>query len=82
MLDSECRERTETAESERRGVLTGGCGQTGVGGGRPARRARGRRPHPARGGRGARSVSRCSTQAPSGPGPAARPRLMSANPCV
>lgn len=29
MLDSECRERTEMAESERRGVLMGGCGQTG-----------------------------------------------------
>lgn len=27
MLDSECRERTEMAESERRGVLIGGCGQ-------------------------------------------------------
>lgn len=26
MLDSECRERTEMAESERRGVLIGGCG--------------------------------------------------------
>lgn len=25
MLDSECRERTEMAESERRGVLMGGC---------------------------------------------------------
>lgn len=25
MLDSECRERTEIAESERRGVLIGGC---------------------------------------------------------
>lgn len=29
MLDSECRERTEMAESERRGVLMGGCGQGG-----------------------------------------------------
>lgn len=26
MLDSECSERTEMAESERRGVLMGGCG--------------------------------------------------------
>lgn len=25
ILDSECRERTEMAESERRGVLMGGC---------------------------------------------------------
>lgn len=38
MLDSECRERTEMAESERRGVLMGGCSvETGAhqwGGGR------------------------------------------------
>lgn len=27
MLDSECRERTEMAESERRGVLMGGCAE-------------------------------------------------------
>lgn len=34
MLDSECRERTEMAESERRGVLMGGCveGEAPVGG--------------------------------------------------
>lgn len=29
MLDSECRERTEIAESERRGVLMGGYTETG-----------------------------------------------------
>lgn len=37
MLDSECRERTEMAESERRGVLMGGCG-TETGTGQPAGR--------------------------------------------
>lgn len=40
MLDSECRERTEIAESERRGVLMGGC------------RARGRAARQPRGGQG------------------------------
>lgn len=38
MLDSECRERTEMAESERRGVLMGGCSmETGTS--QPAGRA-------------------------------------------
>lgn len=48
MLDSECRERTETAESERRGVLTGGCGrQVSAVGDRPGRRTGGTLTQPA-----------------------------------
>lgn len=43
MLDSECRERTEMAESERRGVLMGGCGQRG---GRQPAGGPGRDPRP------------------------------------
>lgn len=66
MLDSECRERTEMAESERRGVLMGGCGAQGQAG--PSAGGEAGAPSP-------RRAAACAQGADGAPGPPAGPAV-------